>query len=242
MGLSPETARENFSTIHSARNANTGSSTAVSFDIRPSTVPSTMPVAASDNPRLSREASLALSIIQRPCRYAHKPASTKTWHRLSMRCTTYNTPNRLIGSSIQAALTTNASRVAAAFSMRAFVPSPPGRGCPEGASEGSRVPVPSPLTSLPEGEGSSSWNNATNRNSARSMQNSSTPLSKWMITLVNLNGQGSPPPVIQFNAKVVDASGRCRKLAGEDNAALTHAATVELAAVMWIAALSKIFG
>ena len=45
--------------------------------------------------------------------------------------------------------------------------------------------------------------------------------------LVTLNGNGLPFPIIQFSANVIDASGRCRKLDGDDSAAFTHAANVE---------------
>src|SRR5690348_5884745 len=209
--------RENFNRIHSAKNANTGNNTAVSFDVSPSTVPNTMPETASANPHRSRRALSAVNIIQRPCRYTHNPANTNTWHRLSIRCTTYSTAIRLIGSSIHVALTMRASRVAAASSLRIAVSSPFGKG---------RRPARHP----------------TNRNKARNMQNTSTPLIRWITMLVTLNGQGSPLPKYQLTENVSEANGRRRKLEGDESAEFTHATSVECPRVMWIAALSTMFG
>lgn len=74
------------------------------------------------------------------------------------------------------------------------------------------------------------------------MQNNSTPLIRWMTTFVSLKGHGSPPPKYQFSEKVNEASGRCRKLDGDEIAELTHAASVECPGVIWMAALSTMFG
>src|SRR5690242_1569525 len=250
MSMLPETARANLSRIHSVRNANTGSNTAVSFDVSPNTVPNTMPETASAKPQRSRRVLSAVSIIQRPCRYAHNPASTNIWHRLSIRCTTYNTAIRLIGSSIHAALTISASRIAAVSSITALFPSLIGRGCPAGG-EGSVPRVIGsdarsellPPALLPVGEGRSTrWRHPTSRNSVRSMQNTSTPLIRWITMLVTLNGQGSPLPKYQLTENVSEANGRRRKLEGDDSAEFTHATSVECPRVIWTAALSTMFG
>src|SRR5690348_3217217 len=258
--------RENFNRIHSARNANTGNNTAVSFDVSPSTVPNTMPETASANPHRSRRALSAVNIIQRPCRYTHNPASTNTWHRLSIRCTTYSTAIRLIGSSIHAALTISAMRVAAGASTPAFPfvtsksVAPSSRAfetdpgfCPSGnprMTSGWGTPC-SPVSSFrtPRGGDPESVFHAcaprrhpTNRNRARSIQNTSTPLIRWITMLVTLNGQGSPLPKYQLTENVSEANGRRRKLEGDDSAEFTHATSVECPRVMWIAALSTMFG
>jgi hypothetical protein len=74
------------------------------------------------------------------------------------------------------------------------------------------------------------------------MQNTSTPLIRWIAMLVTLNGHGSPLPKYQFTEKVSEANGRCRKLEGDDSAEFTHATSVECPRVMRMAALSTMFG
>src|SRR6185312_4950984 len=87
-----------------------------------------------------------------------------------------------------------------------------------------------------------SCRNPSNCNNARSMQNTSTPLIRWMAILVILNGNGSPLPRYQFRENVSEASGRRRKLDGDDSAEFTHAASVDCPCVIWMAALSTMFG
>jgi len=59
------------------------------------------------------------------------------------------------------------------------------------------------------------------------MQNTSTPLIRWITIFVTLKGHGFPPPKYQFRENVSDARGRRRKLEGEDSAEFTHATSVE---------------
>lgn len=102
-------------------------------------------------------------------------------------------------------------------------------------------PSPLPLSRWERGS-SRSPRVASNRNNARSITNTNTPLITWITMLVTLNGHGLPPPAIQFNENVSDASGRCRKLEGDDNAEFTHATSVARPRVIWVAALSTMFG
>src|SRR6185437_755694 len=161
-----------------------------------------------------------------------------------MRCTTYSTAIRLIGRSIHAAATISARRVAAessiagepsplalrARSLRSALRAEGGGSSPPSAGRGSRAAR------------GYVFRNATNRSSARSMQNTSTPLIRWITMLVTLNGHGSPLPKYQLSENVSEANGRRRKLEGEDSAEFTHAASVECPRVMWMAALSMMFG